>query len=289
MAEQVRGFFKKVFNYISKPEMRVLPGQLAFFMVVSLIPLIALVGTISGYLSVSADKTVKILDTMLPFAVTDNLISFISGKGITFNIAMFFISAFILASNGCHSMIITSNEIYKVKDKSILSRRIKAILMTFVLVLLFLFLLIVPVFGDSIFHIITTGTSNKKLVEGAYYIYKLLSYPITIVIIFINIKLLYTVAPDRKIKTKNTNTGAIFTTIGWIVATKVYSIYAGTFSNYNIFYGSISTILFLLMWVYILSYIFVLGMAFNASNTKRDDFETMRMSIIKDDGKKNSH
>ena len=34
------------------------------------------------------------------------------------------------------------------------------------------------------------------------------------------------------------------------------------------------------MWVYILSYIFVLGMAFNASNTEKDDFETMQMTLI---------
>ena len=112
MIEQVRGFLKKVLKYISKPEMRVLPGQLAFFMVVSLIPLLALVGTIAGYLSVSTDKTFQMLDTILPFTITENLVSFASGKGMTFNIAVFFISAFILASNGCHSMIITSNEIY---------------------------------------------------------------------------------------------------------------------------------------------------------------------------------
>lgn len=283
MVEQVRGFFKKVLRYISKPEMRVLPGQLAFFMVVSLIPLIALVGTIAGYLSVSSDETFQILDTILPFTVTENFVSFASGKGMTFNIAVFFISAFILASNGCHSMIITSNEIYKVKDRNIISRRIKAIMMTFILVLLFLFLLIVPVFGDTIFVIITNSIHNKRIVGIAYYSYKLLSFPLTMLVIFYNIKLLYTVAPDRKIKTKNTNTGAIFTTCGWIVATKIYSIYAGTFSNYNLFYGGISTVLFLLMWVYILSYIFVLGMAFNASNTRKDDFETMQLSIIKEE------
>ncbi len=283
MIEQVRGFFKKVLKYISKPEMRVLPGQLAFFMVVSLIPLVALVGTIAGYMSVSADKVTEILDTILPFTITENFITFVSGQGITFNIAVFFLSAFLLASNGCHSMIITSNEIYKVKGNSIFKRRIKAIGMTAILVLLLLFLLIVPVFGDLIFHIVTMNIDNKQIVDFSYNIYKLIQFPLTIVLIFTNIKLLYTLAPDRKIKAKNTNTGSIFTTVFWIIATKIYSIYAGMFSNYNLFYGSISTILFLLMWVYILSYIFVLGMAFNASNTRRDDYETRQMSIIKDD------
>lgn len=280
--EQVRGFFKKVIKYITKPEMRVLPGQLAFFTVISLIPLLALVGTIAGYFSVSTDKMIHILNTVLPFEMTESIISYVSGKGITFNISIFFISAFILASNGCHSMIITSNEIYKVESKGILSRRLKAIAMTFILVLLFLFLLLVPVFGDTIFNILTSNIPNKQTVSFAYNIYKLIQYPITLVLVFYNIKLLYTVAPDRKIKAKTTNFGSIFTTIGWVLSTKIYSIYAGSFSNYNIFYGSISNILFLLMWVYILSYIFVLGMAFNASATRKDDYETMQMAKIEE-------
>lgn len=277
--KRVRKAFKRVIKYIAKPEMRVLPGQLAFFFVVSLIPLIALVGTIAGYFSVSADKVEQILESIMPFELTENIITFVSGKGITFNIAIFFISAFILASNGAHSMIITSNEIYKVEDNGIIRRRLKAIGMTFILVLLLLFLLIVPVFGDTIFNIVTSNINNPTGVSIAYNIYKILQYPISIILVFYNIKLLYTLAPDREIKPKTTFTGSVFTTIGWILATKLYAVYSGSFSNYNIFYGSISDILFLLMWVYILSYIFVLGMAFNATNTQRDDYETMQMTL----------
>ena len=109
MMERVRRFIKKVIKYISKPEMRILPGQLAFFIVISLIPLLALVGTIAGYLSVSSTKVVEILERVLPFEITADIVTFVSGKGITFNIAVFFISAFLLASNGTHSIIITSN------------------------------------------------------------------------------------------------------------------------------------------------------------------------------------
>lgn len=277
--ERVRRIFKKVIEFISMPEMRILPGQLAFFTVVSLIPLLALVGTIAGYLSISSTTIVNILTSVLPFELTDSLISYVSGKGITFNIAVFFISAFILASNGAHSMIITSNEIYKIENSNIIKRRIKAIGMTFILVLLFLFLLLVPVYGDDIFNLLTTNILDKNAVNIAYNIYKIIQYPITLILVFYNIKLLYTVAPDRDIKSKTTNIGAIFTTVGWLLATKLYSIYAGSFSNYNIFYGSISDALFLLMWIYILSYIFVLGMAFNASATKKDDYETIRMNL----------
>ena len=49
-----------------------------------------------------------------------------------------------------------------------------------------------------------------------------------------------------------------------ILSTEIFAFYIETFARYNEFYGSISNILVLLLWVYILSYIFVLGMGLNA-------------------------
>ena len=60
-----------------------------------------------------------------------------------------------------------------------------------------------------------------------------------------------------------TTNGALFTTIGWILATKGYSIYLNNINNYNIFYGSLANIMILLFWVYLLAYIFTLGIALN--------------------------
>ena len=61
------------------------------------------------------------------------------------------------------------------------------------------------------------------------------------------------------------NRGAIFTTLGWILVTAIYSYYVAHFSKYDIFYGSLSNIIILMMWIYILSYILVLGIAINSN------------------------
>lgn len=278
--ERVRKVFKNIIEVIKKPEMRVLPGQLAFFFVISLIPLIALIGAIAAKFSISIETVKESIMGVIPSGVADVLLSAINGERLNFNIIVFFFSTFILASNGPHSMIITSNEIYKIKSRDIVSRRIKAIMMTVVLVSLLLFLLVVPVFGNSIFGILKEYSKNQTAVDALYTVYKILKYPISIVLVYLNIKLLYVLAPDKKIESNSTTQGAIFTTISWIIATEIYSIYVGKFSKYNIFYGSISNILILLLWVYILSYIFVLGMAFNAGNTlefkNEEKFKTIR-------------
>ena len=75
---------------------------------------------------------------------------------------------------------------------------------------------------------------------------------------------MYVIAPDQEIPSKSTSKGAMFTTIGWVLATEIFAFYIEKFARYDIFYGSISNILVLLLWVYLLSYIFVLGMVINA-------------------------
>lgn len=271
--EQARGFFKKIIELIKKPELRILPGQLAFFLVLSLIPLVALIGAIASALSIPMDAIKVTIGSSVPKEVADIISNVISGQGLNFNIVAFFIAAFILASNGTNSMIITSNEIYKIKTETVLKRRIKAILMTAILVGLFFVLLVAPIWGDTIFEILKASISKNIPIDFFYQLFKLLQYPIVIIILYFNIKLIYVIAPDEKIVGKTTTRGAIFTTIGWIMASEIYSFYISTFSNYSLFYGSISNVVILLLWVYILSYIFVLGMIFNASSYKNDDKE----------------
>ena len=74
-------------------------------------------------------------------------------------------------------------------------------------------------------------------------------------------------APDIKIKSKSTTSGALFTTIGWLISSEIYSLYTTYFVRYDLFLGSISSLLILLIWVYIMSYIFSLGLIINASGS----------------------
>ena len=268
--KRARDFLKKVISIIKKPEMRILPGQLAFFIVVSLIPLVALVGSIGARFGLNTATIKSLLESSVPEAVVSILIPNTPTQGLNFNIIVFFVAAFILASNGAYSMINTSNEIYKIKGSGELKRRGKAILMTFILVSLFVFLLLVPAFGDTLLATLSVTLQNEKLYRMIELIYNLCKYPISLLLIYFNIKLLYTLAPDTKISSRSTIPGALFTTIMWLISSKIYAFYIKFFSHYDIFYGSMSNILVLLFWVYILAYIFTLGMSFNATSIMQE-------------------
>ena len=269
--KQVRGIFKKVIELVKKPEMRILPGQLAFFFVMAFIPIITLVGVIASQFNISTEALQASLDIAMPSSVSNLIVRMISSEGFNFNIGVFLVSAVILASNGTHSIIIAANEIYKLEPKDFFSRRLKSISMILILIEVIFFILVIPVFGDTIFAILRAEAQNKNFIEFAYKIYRLLKYPVSLIIIYLNIKLIYTIAPDQTINSKTTTKGAIFTTVSWIVSAELYAYYLDNYTRYAVYYGGVSGLIILLLWIYMLAYIFVLGLSLNAA-----DYNTMK-------------
>lgn len=268
--DKARVWIIKIINLLQKPELRILPGQLAYYLVITIIPLLALIVTFAAALSISTETLNNAISSSVPSGIANIISSIINSGGINFNLIVFYISAILLASNGTYSMINTANEIYKVHPKAMLSRRAKALTMIFILIWLFLFLFLVPVFGSTLYHIIIELIGSGPTIDIIEKILVLLKYPIIVLILYINIKLTYVMAPDKEIDSKTTIKGSVFTTVGWVLATEIFAFYLDRFAQYDVFYGSISNILVLLLWVYLLSYIYVIGMIINASVYKEE-------------------
>ena len=281
MRSRARESVRKAIAIIKRPDMRILPGQLAFFLVLSMIPLLALVGTIGSKLGLSMTSFRNALESTVPDAVINTLFPADATTGLNFNVTVFFIAAFLLASNGAYSVITTSNRIYQVEDNSEIRRRSKAVLLTFILVSLLFFLILVPAFGDSLISLAEINLHNEKLASFIRNIYHLGKYPLSLFLLYFNIKLIYILAPDKEVTSNEVRAGAMFTTIFWLLSSKIYAFYVEYFSHYDIFYGSMSNILVLLFWVYILAYIFTLGMSFNQTGVIQETIELRRSDIAK--------
>ena len=281
MRSRAREFVRKAIAIIKRPDMQILPGQLAFFLVLSMIPLLALVGTIGSKLGLSMTAFRNALESTVPDAVINTLFPADATTGLNFNVTVFFIAAFLLASNGAYSVITTSNRIYQVEDNSEIRRRSKAVLLTFILVSLLFFLILVPAFGDSLISLAEINLHNEKLASFIRNIYHLGKYPLSLFLLYFNIKLIYILAPDKEVTSNEVRAGAMFTTIFWLLSSKIYAFYVEYFSHYDIFYGSMSNILVLLFWVYILAYIFTLGMSFNQTGVIQETIELIFLANLR--------
>lgn len=262
--KRIKASLKRLFDIIKKPVMKILPGHLAFFLILSIISLLVIVGFIASLFNISIDTMINFITTTLPNEVSDLLVPLMSGKDIDMNIFIFTVIGLVVASNGPYAIILASNILYDVKDNDSIKDRIKAIIMTILLVSILLFIMIVLAYGSHIVNLLLSLKALAKLKTEIYYIYLAIKWPIGFLILFFNIKLLYTMAPDKNIKSKTVNRGTMFTSLGWIIATAIYSYYIGNIANYNLYYGTLSNIIILMLWLYIIGYIFVIGIAINS-------------------------
>lgn len=274
MKNKIKIFLKTLYEIVNRPEMEVLPGHLAFYFMMMLIPLLTLLGSILTNFELVSTSISQVIYGHLPSSIADIVISVSRQDVSNLSLWIILVPTLILASNGTYSMIITSNSVYKVRPKgnvilAYIKDRTKAFIMLVVLIFIFLFLILVPTLGNVIFKIIGNIVTNENIVNNTYYIiFKILKYPVTFLFVFLSIKVLYVMAPDTKIKMKDTNIGAFFTSLTWIIVTLGYSYYIQYFSSYETFYGGLSSLLFLMLWIYLLSYMFVLGIALNASKAR---------------------
>ena len=137
LKKRVKLFFKNYKAALFKPEMLVLPGQLAFFFVLSIVPTITLIGYGAGILNLSTDVIYNFISEAFSKNVASVLIvNPTHGLGIKYIITI--LIGYYFASNGAASLIVTSNTIYGVENTPFLKRRIKAFVMTLIIILLFI-------------------------------------------------------------------------------------------------------------------------------------------------------
>lgn len=252
---------------LCKPEMQILPGQVAFYLLMSIIPIVAITALVASYITANFN-ILEALSGVVPGVLLDILDS-LSGNVHFEGLLVILFLYILLGSNAPGSIIVASNMLYNIKQPNYLKLKVKSFVMTMMIIILLLFVLLIPLFGDLIIKTILQAFQSADSLYQYKWIYQIIKAIISCIIMFIIIKVLYTMAPSNKIPSKSTTLGAIFTTISWIVVTEVFSFYITNIASYDVIYGNFANVLILLIWVYLLAYFFVIGMAINVNKFKK--------------------
>ena len=173
------------------------------------------------------------------------------------------------ASRGMSAIIRGLNHSYGVKESRRFVRlNMVALLSTVGLSVMVLISFIMIVLGRIIGSTIFGYMGAKSLF---YSIWSFLRYGITFGLLLTTFYLIYRYLPNRKLTGNHVLAGTIFTTVGWIGASLLFSFYVNNFGSYATVYGSLGGMFALMFWLYISTLIFLLGGAINAICSDRDD------------------
>lgn len=259
--EKIKGSVKENINLMQTPLMAILPGQISFFVILSIIPLASLLVMLISKLSLNFGFITNFITHYIPNGIA-NIILGILDEQKAGAIDVFFIAmALYLASKATHSIIVASTQIYNGQQRNFIRTRIKAIIILIILMLLVVGLIATLTFGSRL--LIYLSEVNGDIYYYANLIYGILKWPFVFFMIFFVIKVIYTVAPNVNIPSSSVNKGALLTSIVWVLSTYAFSFYVTNIANFSRFYGTLSNIIILMIWIYWLCYIFVYGMTVN--------------------------
>ncbi|WP_160723924.1 YihY/virulence factor BrkB family protein [Bacillus sp. USDA818B3_A] len=254
-----------LWHRIEEDDLPGLSAQLAYFFLLSLFPLLIVLFSLLPYIPIPHQDMLGMIRDFAPDEAmelieknVEEIMSHHKGGLLSFGI----IGTIWSASNGINAIVRAFNKAYNVKEsRSFIVARGMAVLLTFGMIFVFLLAMIVPIFGKEIgLFLFSQFGYTSEFIK----VWNALSWLVSGIILFLIFTGLYWIAPNVKIKCRSAFPGALFATIGWVIASFGLSFYVGNISNYSLTYGGIGAIIVLMIWLYLSAFIIILGGEVNA-------------------------
>lgn len=168
------------------------------------------------------------------------------------------------ATNGMMALMRAFNMALRTPEKrTFFQARLVALVLTSLLIVVLISAILVLIVGNFVINFFASkGLLN---VDFTYYLIQGVRYLSIFLIFFIGICVIYYFAPAVKKKLRFFSFGAVFSSILCIIATNLFSYYLVNFNSYNRLYGSIGTLIGLMVWIYLISLLLILGFEVNIS------------------------
>lgn len=242
-----------------------LSSQLAYSLLLSFFPFLIFVMTVIGFSPLKSQDVLASLVKIVPketYQLIKNTIKEVVDYQNIHLLSFSLIIAVWTSSSGFNAVIKAINKAYDVKERrGFLKVQLIAILCTLVLAIIILFTFIMLIFGEVNGKILAQKLGLSKQFK---YIWNILRYTIMFISMTFTFATLYKFTPNMKLKWRQVLSGAIFSSIGWIVSSVGFSFYVDNFGNYSRFYGSIGAVIVLMLWLFISSIVVLLGGEINA-------------------------
>lgn len=242
-----------------------LASQMAFDLMFAFFPFLIFLLTMVGFTKVNPNEVLSTLASLMPselyVSVSTLTLQLLQTRNTNL-LSISLIFSLYTASRGFRAIMYGLNEAYEEKETRSF---IKVIFISVVFMvgvsLVIIFLLLFLVFGEMIGNYLIGWMG----LDGNIIRYvQLIRYPIGFLGMIVVFTALYYFIPCKRLRWLEVMPGAIFTSFLWILLSMVFAYYVNNYGNYSAIYGSIGTIIILMLWLQITSTTILLGGELNA-------------------------
>jgi membrane protein len=244
-------------------------SSVAFKFFVALFPAIIFLFTVIPYIPVENFQTalMSTIKGVLPinfYLMVESTIQDIVLRQHGGLLSIGFLLALYFSANGILGMITAfNNTTHSIETRTVFKQYLISILLVFIVVVILLVSVSAIIGGTEIMNYLR---DQQILTSGlAYYLIKISRWIVVLLMLFFAVSFMYFLAPARKTHFRFISAGSTLATLLFLATTAGFNYYVDQFSNYNALYGSIGTLLIIMMWFYFNSLVLIIGFELNAS------------------------
>lgn len=237
-----------------------LAAQCAYYLLLSIFPFLIFIITLLAFIPFPIQFNINLLQDIIPYEIfqfIEGQWTHIASQQNTGLLSISIIFTLWTASLAISTILRLLNRAYHVTEsRHFIKGRLISILLTIGMFIVVLIALILQVIGGAI----------KNIVHFDFIVFdfNILRWSFSTIILFLVFSLLYFIGPNIRLKFREIYIGAIFATIGWQLISTLFSFYLNNFANYSTTYGTIGTVIALMVWFHLSSVIILLGGEINA-------------------------
>ena len=258
---------------ISEDKITAYAAQTCYYLLLSFMPFIIALINIIHYFPVTSSDLLDLLENIIPQEFHPMLINIFTDIESSSSVALLSLTAIgLLWSAGKGFMTIKRclNKINNCEyNRSWFIQRIFSSLYALILLLSIAASLLIIVFGEHLIAFLQNRLASlggKFIVINAIFSNRLFLVPALLTLFF---SVMYTFIPNKKKHIIEEIPGAFIASIGWFLFSELYSLYITYMVKYSYTYGSLTTFMLLLIWMYICIIILFFGAEFNTLIEKK--------------------
>ncbi|WP_303857928.1 YihY/virulence factor BrkB family protein [Aminicella lysinilytica] len=254
------------FRQFGDPYYQGFAAQIAFFIMLSLVPTIIVISQLLGVINASMDFINTWVEKYVHSSMANTLEELLGGRssvaGNIGNNVVMILMALWAASRAQFSMMRIANYTYSGgrTTGNFWKERFRSIRTMFLTILTYAFVIIILIYGEKISIIVFGHVIEDSLIIKLWTYFR---WPLAAVLYFLVVLYNYYVLPIERMSLRDIVPGSLFGAAGMVIVTFFYSIYVDYIVHYNLIYGSLSSIVALLFWFYFLAWALALGILFN--------------------------
>ena len=254
---------------LKRTQIPVYAGNAAFFLVLSFLPLLTLLLGVLQYTVFGPEDLLEILSRIMPDEVLplfDDFLQKLYPKSGAAVISVSAVTAAWSASNGIYGMARGLGAVLGVKEtRSYVHMRLLCLFYMLLFVLGLVLTLLLHVFGRKLLSVFTAR---------ALPLARTLSFLLEHLQLYSFFSLLYLALPNRRQRLSRVLPGALAAAGAWLLFSALFSVYVNHFAKGLALYGSLTTMVLTMLWVYACVSIVFYGAFFNRLLAQRRENRT---------------